>query len=167
MVQLVVSFVGVLLVAAVAVSALFVLGMRTKSRFVQSPIIWLGKHQFNKVALRSAGEPGAGASIIRHLGRTSGTTYETPIAAVATDDGFLIALPYGLRSNWLRNVLAAGQATLVHEGETFELESPEMIPLSTVETAFAPKEQRMHSIFNVTQVLRLRRVDTHETSVAA
>ena len=167
MVQVVVTFFGVLLVGAVVVSGLFVLGMRTKSRFVQGPIVWLGKHQFNKVALRSAGEPGAGASIIRHRGRTSGTTYETPIAAVATDDGFLIALPYGLRSNWLRNVLAAGSAALVHEGQTFELHQPELIPLSTVETAFAPKEQRMHTIFNVTQVLRLRRGGTHDRAVAA
>lgn len=166
MVQVMVTLVVVLLVGAVVVSTLFVVGMRAKSRFVQGPIIWLGKHQFNKVALRSAGEPGAGASIIRHSGRTSGTIYETPIAAVGMDESFLIALPYGLGSNWLRNVLAAGNATLVHEGETFQLDQPEMIPMSAVETAFEPKEQRMHSIFNVTQVLRLHRVDPEVAAAA-
>ena len=54
-------------------------------------------------------------------------------------------------------MLDGGSATLVFEGETFQVDSPELIPLSTVETVFVPGEQRMHRIFGVTDVLRLRR----------
>ena len=97
-------------------------------RIVQVPIIWLGKHQFNKIALRTAGTPETGTSIVRHRGRTSGRTFETPVGVLATDDGFLIALPYGLRSNWLRNVLANGGATLVHHGETVDVDGARAHP---------------------------------------
>ena len=46
------------------------------------------------------------------------------------------------------------------------MDEPELIPLSSVETAFAPREQRMHQIFNVTQVLRLHRVGQADAGVA-
>ena len=42
-----------------------------------------------------------------------------------------------------------------------------MIPMSTVETVFEPREQRMHRIFGVTDVLRLRRVQERRTAPAA
>jgi hypothetical protein len=155
---MVLGLIAALVLGVAAVGIVFVLGMRAKSPIVQGAIIWLGKHAFNKVQLRTAGTPGAYAGIIRHRGRVSGQAYETPVGVFATGDTILIALPYG-RSNWARNVLADGSAVLVHEGETFGVGSPELIPLATVETVFAPREQRMHRIFGVTDVLKLRRVD--------
>ena len=73
-----------LVLAVSAVGLVFVLGMRAKSPIVQGAIIWLGKHAFNKVQLRTAGTPGAYAAIIRHRGRVSGTAYETPVGVTAT-----------------------------------------------------------------------------------
>lgn len=157
MFSVILGLVAALVLGVVVVGVVFVVGMRAKSPLVQGAVIWLGKVAFNRVQLRTAGTPGAYAAIIRHRGRVSGATYETPVGAVATDDGFLISLPYG-RSNWSRNVLASGSATLVHEGETYEVVKPEIIPLATVETAFTAGDQRMHRIFGVTDVLRLRRV---------
>jgi len=154
----VLGLVAALVLGVGVIGLIFVLGMRAKSPIVQGAIIWLGKHAFNKIQLKTAGTPGAYAAIIRHRGRVSGQAYETPIGAFAMGDTILIALPYG-RSNWSRNVLASGSATLVFEGETFEVDSPELIPLSDVETVFEPREQRMHRIFGVTDVLRLHRVD--------
>jgi hypothetical protein len=167
MLGVILGLVGALVIGASAISVAFVLGMRTKSRFVQGPIIWIGKHGFNRKVLKTAGTAGASAAVIRHRGRASGRVYETPIAAIAAEGGFLIALPYGLRSNWLRNVLAAGTATLTLDGQTYDVDEPELIPLSSVATAFAPREQRMHQIFNVTQVLRLHRVEQADAGVAA
>ena len=149
---------AVLVLAVGAVGAIFVLGMRAKSPVVQGAIIWLGKHVFNGMQMRTAGTPGAYAAIIRHRGRVSGEAYETPVGVFETADAILIALPYG-RSNWARNVLAAGEATLVFEGETFQVDSPELIPMTSVETEFEPREQRMHRIFGVADVLRLRRAN--------
>lgn len=153
----VLGLIAALVLGVAAIGLIFVLGMRAKWPIVQGGIIWLGKHGFNKIQLKTAGTPGAYAAIIRHRGRVSGQTYETPVGAFATGDTILIALPYG-RSNWARNVLAAGSATLVFEGETFGVDSPELIPLSDVETVFASREQRMHRIFGVADVLRLHRV---------
>lgn len=153
------GFVGALILAFVAVAAVFVIGMRTKSPLVQGAVIALTKHGFNRVALRTAGQPGAYAARIHHIGRTSGRRLETPVGAVPAADGFLISLPYGLRSQWVRNVLANGSATLDFEGQTYDLADPQIIPLDPVATAFAPSDQTMHRIFAVREVLRLRRVD--------
>lgn len=57
-------------------------------------------------------------AVIHHRGRRSGAEYATPIAVVPTyDEGVvLIGLPYGLDTNWARNVVAAGGATLAWKG---------------------------------------------------
>jgi deazaflavin-dependent oxidoreductase (nitroreductase family) len=166
-VQTVAAIIAALIVAGLAVAVLFVIGMRRKSGFVQGPIIWLGKRWFNKVGLRTAGQPGDASGVVRHRGRTSGRTYETPVAVIATDQGFLIALPYGLRSNWLRNVLANGGAVVVHEGREHRVDSPVIVPMHTVETAFAPDQQRMHRIFGVTEALQLRRAASESQASSA
>jgi hypothetical protein len=166
-VETVIAVIAVLILAMLAVAALFVIGMRRKAGFVQGPIIWLGKRWFNKVGLRTAGQPGAASGVVRHRGRTSGRTYDTPVAVIATERGFLIALPYGLRSNWLRNVLANGEAVVVHEGREHQVDSPVIVPMRTVETAFAPGEQRMHRIFGVTDALQLRRVGSENAPATA
>ena len=166
MLGVIVGLAGALVVSVAVVGLVFVLGMRSKSRLVQGAVIGLGKHGFNKIQLKTAGNPGAYAGIIRHTGRTSGRAYETPVGVVATDGGFLISLPYG-RSNWARNVLANGSAVLVFEGVTYDVDSPDIIPLANVATAFAPMDQRMHRIFGVTDVLRLRRVDVSAVATGA
>jgi deazaflavin-dependent oxidoreductase (nitroreductase family) len=79
------------------------------------------------LALRSAGKEGSGTSVVRHIGRLSGRTYQTPIIAVRHDDSFLIALPYGKRTDWLKNVLDQGSATIVTNGRTYEVDRPEVI----------------------------------------
>jgi hypothetical protein len=37
------------------------------------------------LALRSAGKEGSGTSVVRHVGRRAGRTYETPVIAVQHD----------------------------------------------------------------------------------
>ena len=103
-----VALVGVLILGLAAIALVYLLGMRSKSPLVLGPLIRLQRVIINPRQMRSAGTPGAYAAVIRHRGRTSGLPYETPVGVVATDDGFLIALVYGSRTNWLRNVLAAG-----------------------------------------------------------
>jgi len=119
---------------------------------------------FNPMQMRTAGSPGAYASVVRHLGRRSGRAYETPVGAVSTEDGFVIALPYGSRSNWVRNVLANGAATIVNDGHTYLVGRPEIIPLDTVATAFSPSDRRSHRLFRVEQCLRVRRDDAAEAA---
>ena len=46
-----------------------------------------------------------------HVGRTTGRPYKTPIMLFRRGDRGVIALTYGERTQWLKNVLAAGTCT--------------------------------------------------------
>jgi deazaflavin-dependent oxidoreductase (nitroreductase family) len=166
MFELVALILGFVLVSAATLGFVFIIGMRRKSPLVLRAVIWISKVYFNKSQMRTAGTPGAYAAIIRHRGRVSGMDYETPVGAVVTDDGFLIILPYG-RTSWARNVLASGTATLVHEGRTYDVDSPEIVPLASLASALSSSDQRMARIFRVTDALRLRRVHAVELASAA
>ena len=107
------------------------------------------------LALRSAGKEGSNTSVVRHVGRRSGRTYETPVIAVQHDDGFLIALPYGKRTDWLKNVLGKGSATIVTNGHTYEVDRPEVIPMAEATAYFRPGEQRLHRQFHVETALQV------------
>ena len=143
-----------------AVLVVFLVGMRKKSPLVLDTVRKVNRTVFNPRQMRSAGTPGAYAAVIHHVGRTSGRPYATPVGATATDDGFVVALPYGSRADWVRNVLAAGTATLDHEGGTYEVDRPELVPMAEAETWFPPEDQRAHRIFAVDECLLLRRAGT-------
>jgi deazaflavin-dependent oxidoreductase (nitroreductase family) len=82
----------------------------------------------NPVMMRLAGRRYWYASAIRHRGRRSGREYATPVVAEEVDGGFVIPLPYGTHVDWLRNVLAAGQAVLEIHGKTFTVLEPRVLP---------------------------------------
>jgi deazaflavin-dependent oxidoreductase (nitroreductase family) len=150
---------AVLFVGLVVIALIYLLGMRAKSPLVLKPLIRLQRAIINPRQMRSAGTPGAYASVIRHRGRVSGRPYETPVGAVAAGDGFVIALVYGSRTNWLQNVLASGSASIVHEGTTYSVDHPEIIPMQAVATRFTAGDQRGFRWLDVDQVLRVRRVE--------
>jgi deazaflavin-dependent oxidoreductase (nitroreductase family) len=158
---------GALFVGIAAMALVYMLGMRAKSPVVQAPLIRLQRAIINPRQMRSAGTPGAYASVIRHRGRVSGLPYETPVGAVSTGDGFVIGLVYGSRTNWCQNVLASGSATIVHEGQTHQVDRPEIVSMKTVETHFTAGDQRGFRRFAVDQALRVRRVETGEARVPA
>ena len=149
-------FFGGLLVATVVTGIVFLAGMRAKSPPVLNTVRKMGRAT-KPLVLGSAGTPGAYASVVRHTGRTSGRTYETPVVAQATDDGFVIALPYGANTDWLKNVLASGSATIVDEGDAHEVDQPELADTATVGHLFPAQEQRTHRLFNVDDFLVVRR----------
>lgn len=135
----------------------FALSFRTKFAPVQDGIRRMNRRLLNPRQLRTAGQPGAWASVVRHVGRTSGTGYRTPVVAVPTDAGFVMALPYGPRADWVRNVMAAGSATIEHEGGTVAVEQPELVGPADVDPLFPPGQQRTHRRYGVDDFLRVRR----------
>lgn len=149
---------GTLVVGLAAIALMYVLGMRAKSPIVLRPLVRLQRAVINPRQLQSAGAPGAYASVLRHRGRTSGRSYETPVGAVATDEGFVIALVYGSGTQWLKNVLASGSATLVHEGHAYEVDRPEIVPMDAVAGRFTAGDQRGFRLYAIDQALRVRRV---------
>lgn len=66
---------------------------------------------------------------MHHRGRKSGTDYATPVAVIPTvaTDVFLIALPWGPKTNWARNVLAAGGATVTWKGHDHRATEPRLV----------------------------------------
>ena len=114
------------------------------------------------LALRSAGKEGSSTSVVRHVGRRSGRVHETPVIAVHHDDSFLIALPYGQRTDWLKNVLSKGSATVITNGHAYEVNRPEVIPMAEATAYFRPREQRMHRQFHVDSALQVhQRLEAH------
>ena len=153
------AVVGAMVFVFVAALGVLMVGMRTKSPAALTAVRRFNRAVGNPRQMKTAGTAGAYAAIIRHVGRTTGQSYETPVGATATDDGFVIALPYGTQSDWLKNVLASASATLVHEGSTYQVDQPEVVPTSSVVQHLAAREQRMLRLFAVDQCLRLHRVE--------
>jgi len=69
----------------------------------------------------------------------------------------VIALPYGAGTDWVKNVLAAGSATLVHEGQTYAVDKPEVVPITALVADFGARERRFLRLFGVQECLHLRR----------
>ena len=145
-----------LAVGGAVLALAFAIAFRVKFAPILDAIRRFNRGFTNPRQLRSAGRAGASASVVHHVGRTTGTAYRTPVVAVPVDDDVLIALPYGPGADWVRNVLAAGGARLEHEGHTIALERPELLAPGVARPLFDAKEQRLQRLFGVDDVLLLR-----------
>ena len=91
---------------------------RTGTDFVNDKINpWLERHG---LISGSRGELG----LIEHIGRNSRLVRLTPIHPMPIPGGFRIIVPVGDRSQWARNVLAAGHCRLLFGDRAFELDEP-------------------------------------------
>lgn len=90
---------------------------------------WVAKFNLvatNRITSLFAGWlPGFG--ILTHVGRKSGKVYCTPINVFRTAGGFNIALTYSSKSEWVKNVLAAGECELKTVGKSYHLYSPKVV----------------------------------------
>ncbi|WP_238439528.1 nitroreductase family deazaflavin-dependent oxidoreductase [Microbacterium sp. JZ31] len=148
---------GAVIALAVLLLVALILSMRAKwepgLRFVRH----LGRDHFNKAALRTAGAPGSGTHVIRNRGRRSGRTYRTPIALTATDDGWIVMLPYGTTPDWLKNVLAAGEAEVEIDGGVHAVTDPRVVSRAEVGHRLPRFDRLVARLFGVDQLLQLRR----------
>jgi deazaflavin-dependent oxidoreductase (nitroreductase family) len=111
----------------------------------------------NPRVMRTAGTPETQTSVIEHVGRKSGRTYETPIDIIESPTGLLIALPYGTRADWVRNVVDAGSATVVTRGERVGVGSPTIVATADVAELIPRRTMRMLRLFGVSHFLRLEK----------
>ena len=82
----------------------------------------LNKRVFNPRQLNKGTYP-----VVTHVGRRSGKTYRTPLDAYPTQTGYVLVARYGPKSDWVRNILAAGTATLRVGGDEHPLDSPRLV----------------------------------------
>lgn len=69
--------------------------------------------------------------------------------------GFILPLPYGTRVDWLRNVLAAGGATITVGGDTFNVVGPEIVDAATAAPQLSPKRRRAFERFGINKFVRV------------
>lgn len=60
-------------------------------------------------------------ALIRHVGRTTGRSYETPVILAALPQGFVAELTYGDKVDWYRNIVAAGGCVVVYRGRQYRV----------------------------------------------
>jgi len=115
---------------------------------------------FNPLVRRFAGRRNfAMAAQVRHVGRRSGRGYETPVTARAADDMIVVPLSFGSRSDWVRNVLAAGGCEIRLDGRDYVATHPRLVTLAdagpVVETAYTRGQRRVMKMAGIQQVLYL------------
>ena len=109
----------------------------------------------NRIVQRFAGRRLSPVAIVVHRGRTSSRCYQTPVIAFRLDDGYVISLPYGADSDWVRNVLAARSCRLERGGRRVELTNPSVL-VGSEAMAMLPAPVRMAlRLLHITRVLRL------------
>jgi len=112
----------------------------------------------NPAMMRLAGRRYFFAGVIRHKGRRSGREYATPIWAVPTTDGIVISLPFGEGADWLKNVLAAGRATIETRGETWAVAEPEVIDREAAWPLLPRRARLLFGLAGIERYLKLRRL---------
>jgi deazaflavin-dependent oxidoreductase (nitroreductase family) len=155
-----------LFLAFSGIAIVYVLGIRSHSTVVRKAARRFHHSVGNRLQMRSAGKLSTLASVIRHQGRRTGRTYETPVWAMPTEDGFVIAIVYGSRSDWLKNVMTKGAATIINKGATYAVDQPEIVPMETARRYFPAALQRTHRLVRVDQCLRVRRVKIANSAAA-
>lgn len=80
----------------------------------------------NPVIRRFAGSIGP-LTLMKHRGRRTGRTYATPVMSFTTHGGLVVGVMYGRRSDWVRNVLAAGPVEVKRRGRTDRYESARLL----------------------------------------
>ena len=95
--------------------------------------------------------------VIEHRGRRSGKAYRTPVVVRPTGDGFIVPMPWGERTDWYRNVRAAGECVIRWKGREYQMVQPELIDEEVAARAsFGAFERALMSRLGIDQYLRLR-----------
>ncbi len=68
-------------------------------------------------------------AVIVHRGRRSGRLYRTPVLGFRRGRTFAVAVLYGERSDWVRNVLVGG-GQVVRGGRTYQLLGPRLATIA-------------------------------------
>ncbi|WP_254431398.1 hypothetical protein [Agromyces sp. Marseille-P2726] len=99
--------------------------------------LWTIKHSFNHLTLAMARSGFGPFALVRHVGRKSGTTFETPILHARTRTGLVAVLMYGTEASWYRNVRAAGRGVVLRGARTYQIDGIEKYPTKAGLRAFA------------------------------
>jgi deazaflavin-dependent oxidoreductase (nitroreductase family) len=95
--------------------------------------------------------------VIEHRGRRTGKAFRTPVVVRPTGDGFVVPMPWGERTDWYRNVSAAGGCMLRWKGRAYLLVQPEVIDdPNAATTGFTAFQRALMARLGISRFLRLR-----------
>ncbi len=123
---------------------------------VRDAVRTFNKHVLNPPMLHLAGHKHWYAGVVRHTGRRSGKSYATPVVVDRVTDGFILPLPYGTGVDWLRNVLAAGKATVTVGGQTYDVIEPEVIDAATALPQLPERQRRTFARLRIDKFAKVR-----------
>jgi len=130
---------------------------------IKEQVRYFNKQILNPFTLSFAGRPHSPYAIIRHVGRTSGRVYKTPVVAIRAEEGFVFPLPYGDHVDWFRNLKAAGEGIVASGGHAYQIGDFEVVG---AEVALSEFPEWLHPLLEKSeteQYLRARRLsDTPE-----
>jgi len=114
---------------------------------------WLAhvnKRVFNPLMMRRRVQ-----TVLIHVGRSSGKVHRTPLEAHPLPDGYVFIPLYGPRTDWLKNVLAAGSARLAVGSEEIELVSPRLVQERNIRSLLPRGATRQPGISDTSELLRM------------
>jgi deazaflavin-dependent oxidoreductase (nitroreductase family) len=94
--------------------------------------VWFENFQIKYLnpAIRPMAKYLPGMSVISHRGRTSGKQYQTVVSAYRKGDTLAILLAHG-KTNWVKNILAAGEADIRLGRRDLHLVNPRLVTAGT------------------------------------
>jgi deazaflavin-dependent oxidoreductase (nitroreductase family) len=109
----------------------------------------------NPVARRFAGVmPGFG--LLTYRGRKTGRDYKLPVNVFEIGAHFIFVLTYGSESQWVKNILAAGECDMRVRGRDVHLVEPELITNPPWELIPWPARLIERRVAGVSEFLRMR-----------
>jgi deazaflavin-dependent oxidoreductase (nitroreductase family) len=119
------------------------------------PLWWghVNKRVFNPREIKKSDRP-----VLSHIGRASGKSFQTPLDAHKVDGGYIFILVYGSRSDWVKNILASGRATLKVDGQEIKLAAPRVILTEEAWKHLDPDTTPPPPMLKITEYLHMDRV---------
>ena len=118
---------------------------------------WLARfnrHVTNRIARTHAGWL-PGMAIVHHTGRHAGKAYTTPVLVFRDGGDEVVELTYGPDTDWVRNVMAAGECELTTRRHTLHCTDPRIV--ISGDRPWAPAFARaILRLLHVDKALRLR-----------
>src|SRR5258705_2094855 len=103
------------------------------------------------------------AAQIHHVGRRTGKPYVTSVAARVHDGIVLIPLTFGNRSDWARNISAAGECTVRVNGVDYHAAAPQFVTFGQaaplLRRSFRFVERFVFKLIGIQQFMRLQLIN--------
>jgi deazaflavin-dependent oxidoreductase (nitroreductase family) len=87
-------------------------------------------------------------AVLHHKGRRSGRSYDTPVQAYATPEGWLVGLAYDHNAPFALNLIAAGGGEMTRAGRRYRISRPRRVGREALKTlpALAALQMRVVGI---------------------